>query len=95
MISRSAATGSEACVRWTPSARGGQRDVGAIVHDEPRAVTPGGLAERVGQREQVAGLEVLLAELHRAEAGGQALLHHVGGRPGRRRAVGDQVEGEA
>jgi hypothetical protein len=55
----------------------------------------GGLAERVGQREQIARLEVLLAELDRAKARGQALLYYVGGRPGRRRAVGDEVEGEA
>jgi hypothetical protein len=78
-----------------PVGTGRQGDVGAVVDDEPRAVVAGGLAEGVGQRQQLPRLQVLLAELHGAEARGQALLHHVGRRPGRRRAVGDQVEGEA
>jgi hypothetical protein len=53
------------------------------------------VAKSVGQAEQIADGHVLLPELDGLESRGQAALHYLLERPGRGRAVSDEVKGEA
>ena len=49
-----------------------------VVHDEQRAVPIGGIPEHRGVAEQVAGLGVLVAELHDVDAGRKNRVEEVG-----------------
>jgi hypothetical protein len=74
---------------------GGQRHVGAVVHEEAGATPASRLPKAEGEGEEIADLQVLLAELKPPEPGLQAGLHHLGERAARLLTIGDEIEGEA